>query len=274
MLRFFLFAGAICWAQIGSLNAQADDAIDKRCVAAGFQANTSSFERCVRKLSEAMGKREGADQPMPPVSRPPPPAVKKDCAECPEMVVIPPGSFMMGADTDAYEKPAHLVAVSSFLMGKTEVTQGQWAAVMGSNPSRFRNCGSACPVEQVNWADAQEFIRRLNQRAGLVYRLPSEAEWEYAARAGSINELSSGNAESRLRGTAWYSANSGSQTRAVGQKLPNAFGLFDMYGNVEEWTQDCWHGNYNGAPTDGSAWTTACRSGDRVLRGGSWRSNP
>jgi len=200
----------------------------------------------------------------------------------PEMVVIPAGSFMMGSqpaflfsrDKNPEEKPQHLVKVPSFLMGKTEVTQGQWKSIMGSNPSRFNFCGDACPVEQVSWSDVQEFIRKLNQLTGQNYRLPSEAEWEYAARGGSTTEWSFGGDESRLRDFAWYNQKSGKKTHETAQKLPNAFGMFDMYGNVGEWTQDCWHENYLDAPTDGSAWIKSCSGKYAVPRGGSWYSDP
>ncbi len=198
----------------------------------------------------------------------------KDCADCPEMVVIPSGSYEMGSTGSVNEQPIHRVNVPSFLIGKTEVTQGQWKAVMGNNPSRFSQCGDDCPVEQVSWNDAQDFIRKLNQKTGLAYRLPSEPEWEYAARAGSTTEWGHGNDEFRLADFAWFSINSGAKSQAGAQKRPNAFGLFDMHGNVWELLEDCWHDNYSGAPTDGSAWTTACSSNTRVLRGGSWISNP
>ncbi len=200
--------------------------------------------------------------------------VIKDCADCPEMVAIPGGSFVMGADKNSDEKPPHPVTLRSFLMGKTEVTQGQWKAVMGSNPSRFSQCGDVCPVEQVSWNDAQEFIRKLNQKTGLIYRMLSEAEWEYAARAGSTTDWSHGNDESRLAEFAWFSTNSGAKSQAVAQKRPNAFGLYDMHGNVWEWLEDCWHDSYVGAPADGSAWKENCSGGSRVLRGGSWINYP
>ena len=187
-----------------------------------------------------------------------------------DMVQIPPGSFTMGSDKSSDEKPPHTVYIRSFLMGRTEVTQKQWLDVMGSNPSGFAACGSECPVESVGWDEVQQFISKLNQKTGQKYRLPSEAEWEYAARAGTTTEWSHGNDESKLGNYAWYDVNSGRKTQEVGQKLPNAFGLYGMHGNVFEWTQDCWHENYAGAPTDGSAWTTGCSSSNRVLRGGSW----
>jgi formylglycine-generating enzyme required for sulfatase activity len=217
-----------------------------------------------------------------------PGAVFKDCDDCPEMVVIPAGSFLMGSPSDPEqdpfnntkpvkfpddEKPQHRVDIQSFAIGKYEVTQEQWYAVMGKNPSE--NKGRTHPVEMISWDDAQLFIQKLNQKTGKKYRLPSEAEWEYAARAGSTttypwgNFTHSGNSHAELRVYAWFGVTA---TEPVGLKEPNQFGLYDMLGNVWERTQDCWNENYNGAPTDGSAWT----QGDcfqRVLRGGSWASS-
>jgi len=191
-----------------------------------------------------------------------------------DMVQIPSGSFTMGSDKDNDEKPPHTVYIRSFLMGRTEVTQKQWLEVMGSNPSSFSACGLECPVENVSWDEVQQFISKLNQKTGQKYRLPSEAEWEYAARAGTTTDWSFGNEESKLGNYAWYRASSGGKTQEVGKKLPNAFGLYDMHGNVWEWTQDCWHYNYSGAPTDGSAWATGCTGNYRMLRGGSWYFYP
>jgi formylglycine-generating enzyme required for sulfatase activity len=245
-----------------------------------------------RMRALAVGTTQPPQPPSPPITQFAPQAplvvqrqnlvpgqIIKDCADCPEMVVIPPGSFDMGSGQSLDEQPVHRVSVPIFLMGKTEVTQGQWRAVMGSNPSRFNLCGDDCPVEQVNWDEAQEFTNRLSQKTGKQYRLPSEAEWEYAARAGSTTKRSFGDDESQLGDHAWYLGNSKAwfgenKTQRVAQKRPNAFGLFDMYGNVWEWVQDCWHYNYAGAPTDGSAWTTTCSYNARVLRGGSWGNYP
>lgn len=192
----------------------------------------------------------------------------KDCDTCPEMVIITSGEFKMGEND-------HSVHVNAFVLGKTEVTQGQWRAVMGNNPSRFSSCGDDCPVEQVSWNDAQEFVQKLNAKTGKQYRLPSEAEWEYACRAGGQHEYcGSDNVDS----IAWYEGNSGKgwfsngSTHPVGRKQPNAFGLYDMSGSVWEWIEDSWHDSYNGAPTNGSVW-----QGDgakRVLRGGSWFFEP
>ena len=198
----------------------------------------------------------------------------KDCADCPEMVVVPAGSFEMGSYDDAGSRPVHRVNIAGFLLGKTEVTQGQWRAVMGSNPSYFGTCGDDCPVERVSWKEAQEFAQRLSQKTGKQYRLPSEAEWEYAARAGRNTKWSFGDNKSQLSDYAWFRDNSQSKTQRVAQKRPNAFGIYDMHGNVWEWVQDCWHGDYSGALTDGSAWTAGCSSISRVLRGGSWYGSP
>ena len=195
----------------------------------------------------------------------------KDCADCPEMVVIPAGSFEMGSNYEANQRPARSVNLPSFLVGRTEVTQGQWKTVMGTNPSSFGTCGDDCPVERVSWTDVQDFALRLSQKTGKKYRLPSEAEWEYAARAGSTAaSWNFGDSRSQLGDHAWYAANSGNRTQRVAQKRPNAFGLYDMHGNVWEWVEDCWHDNYTGAPIDGSTWTTDCGGNSRVLRGGSW----
>ncbi len=193
-----------------------------------------------------------------------------------EFVDIPAGCFAMGRDANFeqgydYELPQHRVCVDAFQMGKYEVTQADWVAVMGSNPSNFK--GRTNPVEQVSWDDAQQFIKRLNQQGGSQYRLPSEAEWEYAARAGTTTAYSCGDDESCLGSIAWYEGNSGERTHPVGEKQPNKWGLYDTTGNVWEWVQDCWHDNYRGAPSDGSAWTSGCSSGGRVNRGGSWVSS-
>ena len=191
----------------------------------------------------------------------------KDCDVCPEMVVIPVGSFIMGGNDYEDEKPPHTVIIQSFAMGRTEVTQGQWKAVMGSNPSRFNQCGDDCPVERVSWGDIQGFIEKLNSKTAKGYRLPSEAEWEYACRA-SRNDTYCGSND--IDAVALYAANGDAKTHPVASKKANAWGLYDMSGNLREWTQDC-YGSYNGIPSDGSALTTeVCRQ--RVLRGGSWDS--
>lgn len=194
----------------------------------------------------------------------------KDCPNCPEMVIIPPGNFEMGSNKSEDQAPVHQVTISkAFAMGRTAVTQGQWNAIMGNNPSNFKSCGDDCPVENVSWNDAQLFIRELNARTGEQYRLPSEAEWEYACRAGARQEYCGSN---DIGSVAWYTDNSGNIPHPSSQKTPNAWGLHDMSGNIWEWVEDNWHDNYNGAPADGSAWLGG--SNRRVLRSGSWYLSP
>ena len=194
----------------------------------------------------------------------------KDCTECPDMVLLPSGSLPMKLDKVPDAKATVTVNIPSFAIGKTEVTQRQWKAIMGDNPSRFVACGLDCPVENVSWKDIAQFIRKLNQKTGQSYRLPSEAEWEYAARGGSSTDARITDNVAALEDQAWYIANSRKAPRPVAGKKPNAFGLHDLYGNVWEWVEDCFHASYAGLPLDGSAWTTACTSPQRVLRGGSW----
>lgn len=202
-------------------------------------------------------------------------AVVKDCDVCPQLLAIPAGSFEMGAvDGDDDSLPVHRVKVSAFLLGRTEVSYAQWKAVMGSNSRSGSRCGDLCPVSGVSWEDAQLYVKILSQRTGKRYRLPSEAEWEFAARAGDAGKWGFGSDEAYLGWHAWYGANSFGRTQAVGTKKPNAFGLYDMHGNVWEWVQDVWHDNYKGAPTDGSAWMSGGDQDRRVLRGGSWFDKP
>ena len=197
--------------------------------------------------------------------------VFKDCAECPEMVVVPAGSFTMGSNKGGDESPSHSVTIAkAFALGKIEITQGQWKAVMGSNPSNFKNCGDNCPLEKVNWDEAKEFIQKLNAKTGKQYRLPSEAEWEYTCRAGGQNEYCGSDDVDSI---AWYGRKAGDTTQPSARKQVNAFGLYDMSGNVWEWIEDNYHANYNGAPTDGSVWQGG-DSAKRVLRGGSWLNIP
>lgn len=194
----------------------------------------------------------------------------KDCAECPDMVLLPSGSLLMKLDRAPNPQSTVTVNVRSFAIGKTEVTQRQWKSIMGDNPSRFVACGSDCPVENVSWKDIGQFIRKLNQKTGQSYRLPSEAEWEYAARGGSATDVHLADSPSSLDEQAWYIANSRKTPRPVAGKKPNAFGLHDLYGNVWEWVEDCFHDTYAGLPPDASAWVTGCSTPQRVLRGGSW----
>ena len=186
-----------------------------------------------------------------------------------EFVLIPAGEFPMGSrDKEKDETPVHQVRISSaFYLGKYEVKQAQWQAVMGNNPSRFSNDPNR-PVEQVSWEEVQQFIGQLNSREGSnTYRLPTEAEWEYAARAGTTTAYSFGEDVGQLGTYAWYSENSGGTTHPVGQKARNAWGLHDMHGNVWEWMQD-WYGAY---AADAVRDPQGPASGlYRVIRGGSW----
>ena len=181
-----------------------------------------------------------------------------------ELASISAGTFQMGSNNGASdEKPVHTVRISKrFWMGKTEVTQGVWQAVMGSNPSGFKK-GDAYPVENVSWDDCQIFIQKLNQMVGgNAFRLPTEAEWEYACRAGTT-----GDRYGNIDAIAWYYSNSGNTTHIVGQKQANAWGLNDTLGNVWEWCQDCYGAYSAGYQTD----PTGPASGSyRVFRGGSW----
>ena len=237
----------------------------------------SVFEEYIRQysngryLAQAHVKLAGlrdTTRPVTPVTTSTTGQMIKDCAECPDMVVLPPGSFQMGGNSyKDWGKPVHDVTISrAFALGKTEVTQGQWMAIMGSNPSGFKDYGDDFPVEKISWHEAKEFLRKLSARTGKAYRLPSEAEWEYACRAGGNHEYCGSQG---IEAVAWYTNNAGGAAHAVAGKQPNAFGLYDMSGNALEWVEDCWNDSYNGAPADGSAW----KSGDcsnRVLRGGSW----
>ena len=201
-----------------------------------------------------------------------------------EMVSIPGGSFKMGSPLGEKnrrdsESPQHEVTVPAYFMGKYQVTQEQYQQVMGKNPSHFK--GNKRPVEMVSWNDAVEFCKKLSQKTGRTYRLPSEAEWEYACRAGTttpfhFGETITGELANYRASEIYVSEPKGEyrkETTPVGQFPPNAFGLYDMHGNVWEWCQDTWHESYEGAPKDGSAWMDNDNR-YRLLRGGSWLNNP
>lgn len=208
-----------------------------------------------------------------PRPKPQPGDIVQDGDEYPELVVLPAGTFEMGCNEYLDEQPVHTVRIREFAMGKYPVTQAQWMKVMGSNPSYFTG-NVRLPVENVSWDDAQAFIQKLNQLTGQTYYLPSEAESEYACRAGGEVAYCFGGDKRRLAEYAWYVRNSSDQTHPVGEKKPNAFGLHDMHGNVWEWCEDVWHGNYQEAPSDGSAWIDGGNQEYRVLRGSSWADEP
>ncbi|MDF0553311.1 SUMF1/EgtB/PvdO family nonheme iron enzyme [Kamptonema sp. UHCC 0994] len=195
-----------------------------------------------------------------------------------EMVYIPGGTFQMGSSESSSEQPVHQVIVQPFYLGKYPITQEQYQAVMGNNPANFK--GAKRPVEQVTWNEAVEFCQKLSQNTGKTYRLPAEAEWEYACRAGTTTPFYFGDTITpdlvNYDGNNPYgSAPKGlyrQETTDVGSFPPNAFGLYDMHGNVWEWCSDRWHDNYTGAPNDGSSWETGGND-NRVQRGGSWANH-
>ena len=208
----------------------------------------------------------------------------KECANgCPEMIVIPAGKFIMGSpenelDRNASEGPPHEVTIAKpFALSKFEVTFEEWDACVAATacprvPDRWGR--ERMPVINVSWVDIKQYVSWLSQLTGKEYRLPTEAEWEYAARAG-VNtryswgdDLGMGNANCDGCGSQWDLQ----QTAPVGSFKPNSAGLYDMHGNVWEWVEDSWHENYDVAPTDGSAWVRGGDPSFRVVRGGSWRN--
>ncbi len=212
------------------------------------------------------------DEPEPPI--PGPGETWTDPVTGMEFVLVPGGCYEMGCGdwTDSCwsdELPVHEVCLDGFWMGKYEVTQGQWTQVMGSNPSHFKS-GDNYPVEMVSWNDVQDFISALNSRGTSIFRLPTEAEWEYAARSGGREEKYAGGDD--LDSLGWYSGNSGSRTHEVGTKASNGLGIYDMSGNVWEWVSDWYKHDYYAespkynpqGPSTGSL---------RVIRGGSWNSH-
>jgi formylglycine-generating enzyme required for sulfatase activity len=221
---------------------------------------------CVATLSVLLGAHSAARADDLP-SRPPDPIKPM------EMVLVKGACYSMGdtfGDGAADEKPAHEVCVKDFLIGKYPVTQIQWAALMGSNPSKEPNCGVTCPVENVSWNDVQDFIRKLSQRSGKSYRLPTEAEWEYAARSGGRHEKWAGTSRrEELAEFAWYYDDSHYHSHPVGEKKSNGLGLYDMTGNVWQWTTD-WYaeGYYAHSPKDEPL--GAEMGSTHVLRGGYW----
>ena len=178
-----------------------------------------------------------------------------------DMIEVEGGTYKMGDDnsTEADEKPAHNETIATFQIGKTEVTQELWQAVMGTNPSNFKGEANL-PVEKVSWTDCNTFITKLNQATGKNFRLPTEAEWEYAARGGNKSQGYTYSGSNTLDDVAWYKDNSSSKTHPVAQKQPNELGVYDMSGNVWEWTSDKYSDNYSSARTSSS----------RVDRGGGW----
>jgi len=216
-------------------------------------------------------------EPPSPVVIPPPPTEPDAYTDAlaGTMVLVTGGSFDMGCTSEQQgclsdEKPAHSVKLDSYYIGKYELTQAQWRAVMGSNPSHFQGCDE-CPVENVSWHDIQTFLQRLNARTGQQYRLPTEAEWEFAARGGVKSRGYQFAGSHNLNDVGWYYGNSANKTQPVGRKLPNELGLYDMSGNVWEWCQD-WYGDYSAAAQ--MAPKGASNGTLRIYRGGSWVIDP
>jgi clan AA aspartic protease (TIGR02281 family) len=250
-------------------------------VAFNYANNTVTFGgNSSTSVAEGISPRavsQPASDTMPrAVSRPSGNSVPTTPAKPPkiEMVFVKGGTFTMGCvperdggDCLASEEPAHQVTVSDFYIGKYEVTQAEWRAVMGNSPSYF--LGDRRPVEWVSWNDVQEFISRLNAKTGKNYRLPTEAEWEYAARGGANSRGYRYSGGNDLDAVVWYFANSGNQTQPVGMKAANELGLYDMNGNVWEWCQD-WYGPYGNEPVSNP--TGPGQGERRVSRGGGWNS--
>jgi len=229
----------------------------------------------------------GKAEETPPAAAPPPPAPFRTPTGV-EMVLIPAGEFLMGSESgEDDERPRHTVRVSAFSMDRFEVTQSDYEGLMGRNPSKF--VGPDRPVERVSWLAAVKYCNMRSLKEGLQpcydaqtfqcdfrangYRLPTEAEWEYACRAGTTGDYAFGNDAGRLQDNGWFKADSNEQTHPVGQKLPNPWGFRDMHGNVAEWCNDCYDaGYYAQSPLQDPAGPASGE--ERVLRGGSWRSPP
>jgi len=219
-----------------------------------------------------------ASQTPPSMSAVPQPGeVFRDCADCPEMVVVPAGEFTMGSGETIYEKPEHKVVITSaFAIGRREVTFQEWDHCFTAGGCKYwpddHGWGRGRrPVVDISWDDAKLFVSWLSQTTKRAYRLPSEAEWEYAARAGTNSPFWWGRSAGGNAVCEDCSAPPPQQTLPTGSMRPNGFGLYDVAGNAAEWVEDCWHEFYRGAPADGSPWTTGqCRL--RVLRGGSFGS--
>jgi sulfatase modifying factor 1 len=246
-------------------NPRAENAISKTCESEDelIELIQASVRELLGEISEASIARPAA-------------GVYRDSTTGMEFILVKGGCFEMGdtfGDGNADEKPGHEVCLKDFYLGKYEVTQGQWKRVLGDNPSFFEESDEN-PVENVSWNDTQEFIRRLSRMSGKSYRLPTEAEWEYAARNGRNGEKWAGTSkESDLREYAWFSGNSGNKTHPVGQKRPNGLGLYDMGGNVWEWVRDSYDEDYyRNTPKNDPQGPGSGQN--RVLRGGAWIYEP
>ena len=257
-------------------NAQPAIDVPEELITAVTQGDTvAADEQPVQQVAQEP-QRPVQQQPEPepePTSAPEPVRPHNNLPDI-AMVYVSGGTFTMGATSeqggDAWddEKPAHSVTLSGYYIGKYEVTQKLWKAVMGSNLSNFK--GDNLPVENVSWNDVQEFLRKLNAMTGKNYRLPTEAEWEYAARGGKNSSGYKYSGSNSIGNVAWFDGNSGSRTHAVGTKSPNELGIYDMSGNVWEWCQD-WYGSYSSSSQRNPHGSNS--GSDRVDRGGSWGSD-
>jgi formylglycine-generating enzyme required for sulfatase activity len=275
------FAGGILF-RMGATLKQAQTGIEKYTQDAGSHTHPPKSARLNavatgwKQMQENM-REQGFEQPKPIVQNDPPKADKVELTPPSvlfnEMVKVKGGTFQMGSnDFTNAEKPVHTVTVGDFSIGRYEVTQKLWFDVMGTKPSRFKDCDD-CPVESVSWDDVQEFLKKINQMVGKAYRLPTEAEWEYAARGGNQSKGYTYSGDNLIGNVAYYKGNSGNQTQKVGKRKANELGIFDMSGNVWEWCSDWYNEGYyklSGGMTN----PPGSLSGDsRVLRGGSWNLN-
>jgi formylglycine-generating enzyme required for sulfatase activity len=252
---------------------------------AAFAASSGAYAQRGLTVRPQPATPPAAEQPAPDTTTaqaggPDPGEIFRDCPDCPEIVVVPTGDFVMGANDTPYEKPERTIAIRRpFAIGRREVTFAEWDQCADAGACKHRPDDHGWgrgdrPVINVSWDDAKLYVAWLSQKTGQRYRLPTEAEWEYAARAGTKTpfwwgkDVGTGRAQCEGCGSP-----SGRQTSPGGSFRPNGFGLYDTVGNAAEWVEDCWNDNYRNAPKDGSAWT----SGDchlRVLRGGNFTSKP
>ena len=258
------------------LNLQRETQVNQSPKPVAISADSEEIDRVIEaaRLESLQGRLETEKSVQEFINKRTPGSNFKDCEICPEMVVIPAGSFQMGSSSSWFssdrppenEQPARNVTIKSFAMGKFEVTQKQWRELMGTSPSKFK--GDDLPVEQVTWEEVNVYLEKLSSKTGSVYRLPSEAEWEYAALAGQQSQYPSGESTAGINRLAWFNVNT-YKTESIGTRASNKFGLFDMFGNVEEWTADCFNPNYLKAPSVGVPWLEGLCT-FRVVRGGSW----
>jgi formylglycine-generating enzyme required for sulfatase activity len=243
--------------------------------------STAAQERPHTALATPVGGARATAAAAPtPATHPPSAGEQRDCATCPLMIAVPAGGFPMGSNTDdPSEKPVHHVTIAApFAIGKYEVTVEQWNACVAANACQKltpeSNTNQTAPARDISWDDSQQYVKWLSKITGKPYRLPTEAEWEYADRGGTTtafwwgDQMRKGNANCKDCGDPWHKEG----PESVGSFAPNPLGLYDMNGSVWEWTADCWHNNYQGAPVDGHSWDSpGCDM--RVIRGGSWREN-